>query len=49
MIIYLDLKYLFKDNLTNALNIILESNNKTSYYKHKNKKKNIQGTKSKEN
>ena len=35
-------KYLFKDNLTNALNIILESNNKTSYYKHKNKKKNIQ-------
>lgn len=40
-------KYLFKDNLTNALNIILENNNKTNYYKHK--KKNIQETKSKEN
>lgn len=42
-------KYLFKDNLTNALNIILENNNKTNYYKHRNKKKNIQETRTKEN
>lgn len=32
-------KYLFKDNLTNALNIILENNNQVKYYKN-NKNKN---------
>ncbi len=41
-------KYLFKDNLTNALNIILENNNKINY-KHNNKKKNIKKTDEKEN
>lgn len=36
-------KYLFKDNLTNALNIILRNNNQVKYkgnYKNKNKKEN---------
>lgn len=31
-------KYLFKDNLTNALNIILENNNKSKYKKKNNNK-----------
>lgn len=34
-------KYLFKDNLTNSLNIILENNNRIKYWKNKNNKKNI--------
>lgn len=36
-------KYLFKDNLTNALNIILKNNNQVKYkrsYKNKNNKEN---------
>ena len=32
-------KYLFKDNLTNALNIILENNNKSRYKNNKKKNK----------
>ena len=32
-------KYLFKDNLTNALNIILENNNQVKYHKKNNKNK----------
>lgn len=41
-------KYLFKDNLTNALNIILENNNKSNF-KHNQKKRNIKKTEDKEN
>lgn len=41
-------KYLFKDNLTNALNIILENNNKSNF-KHNKKKRNIKKTEDKEN
>lgn len=41
-------KYLFKDNLTNALNIILENNNKINY-KRNNKKRNIKKIDEKEN
>ena len=41
-------KYLFKDNLTNALNIILENNNKINY-KRNTKKKNIKKIDEKEN
>lgn len=33
-------KYLFKDNLTNPLNIILENNNKIKYKKNKNNQNN---------
>lgn len=33
-------KYLFKDNLTNALNIILENNNQTKYHKRNNNNNN---------
>lgn len=33
-------KYLFKDNLTNSLNIILENNNKTKYFKNRTNSKN---------
>lgn len=41
-------KYLFKDNLTNALNIILENNNKINYRRN-NKKKKIKKLDEKEN
>lgn len=41
-------KYLFKDNLTNALNIILENNNKVNY-KLNNKKQSIKKADKKEN
>lgn len=38
-------KYLFKDNLTNALNIILENNNKTKYKAKYKSNKDINKTK----
>lgn len=43
-------KYLFKDNLTNALNIILENNNKVRFRKnnHYSKRKNTKETENKE-